>query len=446
MKKNIGYIIKLKRLENKLTQEELGEGICTPSYLSRIENNHVIPDESIFNLLIERLDIPIIKEEVNNVDINKRLENWHNNMLERKHFEENVYRLKDLVEQVGNEKCTIKFNIVYSRYLLMNGKTNKASEILFNIGNIMKLEYTRNYFLYVGVLMIYYFIKGKYERAIEEGLIIINAKGLDFLGNNHEIGMFYYNLALNYSKMYQSERCIHFSNIALSIFKDNYLLDRAIDCHLLLGISFNRLNLWEKSKESYLLSEKLIKFLSEQKRNTYLGMIYNNIGYSLECQGYYMQAITYYEKSLEHKKDVNDKVRTIINLVRSNYVDENKEKALHWLQLGIDRINNNSMSRNTVQLQIYQKLLQDDDYNYESVNQLEKTSFNYFIKNDLWQFVYEYSKLFAYMYEKQSYYKRANYMYKLAIKANEYKFSGGKKNEKSDFDLNFHDRDYLDFF
>ncbi|WP_368986332.1 helix-turn-helix domain-containing protein [Caldifermentibacillus hisashii] len=57
MQNNIGTIIKLKRIENKISQENLCRGICTPSYLSRIENNRLIPNTEIYKLLCERLGL-----------------------------------------------------------------------------------------------------------------------------------------------------------------------------------------------------------------------------------------------------------------------------------------------------------------------------------------------------------------------------------------------------
>ena len=47
----LGSILKLKRLEKNIKQEQLCEGICTPSYLSRIENNRLVADKEIYKLL-----------------------------------------------------------------------------------------------------------------------------------------------------------------------------------------------------------------------------------------------------------------------------------------------------------------------------------------------------------------------------------------------------------
>jgi len=54
----IGQIIKQKREELGLSQEELCEGICSPPTLSRIENGRQAPSYNRMNALLQRLGLP----------------------------------------------------------------------------------------------------------------------------------------------------------------------------------------------------------------------------------------------------------------------------------------------------------------------------------------------------------------------------------------------------
>lgn len=54
----IGEIMKERRLELGLTQEELCEGICEPITVSRLENGRQTPSRNRVNALLERLDLP----------------------------------------------------------------------------------------------------------------------------------------------------------------------------------------------------------------------------------------------------------------------------------------------------------------------------------------------------------------------------------------------------
>lgn len=51
----VGQVVKKERVQSRITQEELSDGICTPSYLSRLENGQVNPSPEIVRLLLERL-------------------------------------------------------------------------------------------------------------------------------------------------------------------------------------------------------------------------------------------------------------------------------------------------------------------------------------------------------------------------------------------------------
>lgn len=53
----IGYIIKQRREELHYTQEELAEGICSITTLSRIENGERLPSKDNFEMLFQRLGI-----------------------------------------------------------------------------------------------------------------------------------------------------------------------------------------------------------------------------------------------------------------------------------------------------------------------------------------------------------------------------------------------------
>lgn len=54
----IGEIIRQKRQEAGLTQEELCHGVCDPSTLSRIETGKQAPSRNVANVLLQRLDQP----------------------------------------------------------------------------------------------------------------------------------------------------------------------------------------------------------------------------------------------------------------------------------------------------------------------------------------------------------------------------------------------------
>ncbi len=55
----VGDVIKRKRRERKRTQELISKGVCSVSYLSKIENNKMMPSDYVIKELSRRLDIDI---------------------------------------------------------------------------------------------------------------------------------------------------------------------------------------------------------------------------------------------------------------------------------------------------------------------------------------------------------------------------------------------------
>lgn len=54
---DIGSFIKRKRKELNVTQDEISNGICSISYLSKIENNQIVPNDYYVKEIMERLEI-----------------------------------------------------------------------------------------------------------------------------------------------------------------------------------------------------------------------------------------------------------------------------------------------------------------------------------------------------------------------------------------------------
>jgi transcriptional regulator with XRE-family HTH domain len=52
----VGDVIRKNRIELKITQEQLSEGICSVSSLSKIENNTRVPSKVVFDALMQRMD------------------------------------------------------------------------------------------------------------------------------------------------------------------------------------------------------------------------------------------------------------------------------------------------------------------------------------------------------------------------------------------------------
>ena len=52
-----GLLIKKQRKALDISLEALSHGVCSPSYLSKIENNILVANDDIYNLLFKKLGI-----------------------------------------------------------------------------------------------------------------------------------------------------------------------------------------------------------------------------------------------------------------------------------------------------------------------------------------------------------------------------------------------------
>lgn len=59
----LGILIKQERLQKNISQELLCKNICTTSYLSKVENAHVVCSDEIYTQLLQKLGINYLKDE-----------------------------------------------------------------------------------------------------------------------------------------------------------------------------------------------------------------------------------------------------------------------------------------------------------------------------------------------------------------------------------------------
>lgn len=196
MHHKVGSLIKLKRVERKITQEELCEGICTPSYLSRIENNRVIADEEIYRLLFRKMDIDLDEILNFNKQIDDKIEKLYMEILLKRNSDEHIKDIDALKQSSNNlsRDISLKLDIGNCRYLLSTNQIDSAENLLNNLETIMFQTSNRNFFLYTNVLILYQYIKKNYSKAIEVGQILMHLDSFKSLGTEYELGIFFYNL------------------------------------------------------------------------------------------------------------------------------------------------------------------------------------------------------------------------------------------------------------
>lgn len=413
---NLGSFLKLKRIEKNIRQDDLCRGICTPSYLSRIENNHVVADEEIYILLLERLGIAYdqLLESIEHID--EKIEKWYESLLNNELHQVNIEELKGL-SVIGGGNTSFKFEIVYCRYLLEHDDLTEASKVLKNLKQIIKVANNRTFFLFTNVLLLYYIKTDKFSEAVEAGVELLQLVGYENLGDRFELGIFYYNFSLSLKNIYCYEEALIYIEKALKIFKDEYFLERALAFHIILGTCFNNLRKWDDAIATYRLAERILIYLPKEVQNKYLYIISNNLGNCFEYQGKYNEAINYYLEAIRYVNDDNKKTIQL-NIIRTYYLKGDIESARRWLKSKQAEDDNRLSEKYQIQLKIFETIT-DHNLTIDNVMNIQKSSINYFLSIKDWKLTVRYSELFANIYESYSHYKQANLLYKLALQTNQ---------------------------
>ena len=140
--KQITKILKSKRMELGKSLEEVSQGICCTSYLSRIENNQVKLQEMYLKPLFEKLDIDYdaLKEERKNNQFVELMEKilFYDNMI-HENYEEIILimdRLETVVDHLGNQELIFYMYLVALYYR----KTNQLNKAYRQINILRKMQ------------------------------------------------------------------------------------------------------------------------------------------------------------------------------------------------------------------------------------------------------------------------------------------------------------------
>ncbi|SES10497.1 tetratricopeptide repeat protein [Psychrobacillus sp. OK032] len=418
---SIGYIIKQERLNQNIKQTVLARGICSTSYLSKIENNSTVPSEDVINLLLERLNLEI--DKLPNEEENKFIDAFY-----ELYKDAIIQRDKKLIRATLHEFSVqktyflqLKNYYTYNLYMfrLMLILNEKKENLQSTYAVIIKSEDNfdeKQRFIRNLNLGLYYYLNGDYYKALsklESSLKFVN----NVSNEEWEIADFHNVLSLIYFRCNDFFNTINHATKSLNFYKDNLLFERAIDCYIVIGASHKKMRRYKEAEKNYNLAKKLV---IDYKVVNYEGMIYQNIGSLYAIQEDHDKAIEYYKMSLKSKEEnynVEGYLITILSIIKEYSKQNNHIEVLSWCKKGFEAMEDIENKNNTeyhsyyCHLEIYRAL-------HSSTDELEsvlKKGINYFelVHDD--RHVQKYSILLANYYFKESKFKAADLYYQKAI-------------------------------
>lgn len=374
-----GKIIRFYREKYQMTQEQLGNGICSGTHISKIERLHTEYAPEIITLLSERLGINIENEITKLKNIKKRLNHWHDVIIMQ------LFEEMDLINHELEQEDLIQisdyinfYKLLRVKYLLMHNLTEEASDI---IAEIHKKEHKLSSYeanLFKHVLGVYFLAKHENPKAIQ-ALKSIN----DTEYNNKE---YTYHLAVAYHLNESPVMAYFFADKSRQFFKEinNYL--RVIDAEMLMVIQVKDDGDFKETIQRF---ESLIKSCDLCNAPDRKAKVLHNLAFEYFRRKNYEPANKYYKESMSLKDNESSPyLLSLDGYIRSAYYGSllPKDELLQLANEGLEKAlkKNEQLYINLFTLLSF--LIQDKEQKYHqylsehSLPLFEKFGFVYLIK------------------------------------------------------------------
>jgi len=397
-----------------MKQITLAKGICSTSYLSKIENNQTVPSEEVLQFLLARLDLSF--DELSTNDEEELVRNLFD--LYKEAINE---RKKDLVENKLKILCDKNvlfkdaknyylFNLYILRIKIIVNPSSLEIEKILNGLDQMKSEFdNRQKFIFYLNYGLYKYKKKDYKNALldlEEAHTIFS----DFHIENWEIADFYNVLSITFLLNNQLLNTIEYAHKALKIYKDLFIFNRAIDCYIVIGIAQKRTMNFKHAEENFLLAKKIANELNISKQDS---LINSNLGSLMSVMGDSDLAIQYYFKSLESDFTLDSKLTTIFSIIQEYFKTKRTTEVKFWCEEGLKLIDESYHSR-LLSFTYHFKLYLAISSNNDAKEQVLIDTIIYFEKVEDYRHAQKYSILLAEYYSVHRKYKNSTLYFQKA--------------------------------
>ena len=404
---NFGHVIKLERIRRNMKQISLARGICTPSYLSKIENNSIVPSQEVVDLLLKRLELSVIQNKnVDDESYLKKIREMYFNAIMNKDRELTAKQLKEL----NAERYLFVDSTNYYTYQLMvlrltliaQDIQNDTSELIMalselsgNFNDYQMFLFHSNVGSYYSFMLDYNSTLQAYEKAITYSKKI-NIEPWEEADFNYVLGHCY----ITQQRWVIS---IEYIQKALEFFKSGFYNTRAIECYLILALAQDASFQLDEAMENLLLAQKISTQLNLKDN---FPLIKQNIGTCASRKGLSQDAIHYFMESLEYRDENDEKLYPIYSLVKEYSKLKNSKEVIKWAEMGLSLIKE---SQNPA-LQTFAHHLNVYLTKESHQNQFEKSvldAYQFFKENKDFRHTQKYALLLGNYYFKNNKYKNA---------------------------------------
>ena len=413
MEYNYGNLIRVERLRQNMKQSVLARGICSISYLSKIENNQTSASDEVLELLFERLEIEVplyhdFRYQAEKV-IKEIREILKEAILTRKNGDE-----QEKVRKYMNHPAVKQSKSVYTTLMITLARLGVMPggdpKYLTEVGWIEDQLSTDDRIRYNMLKALQYFQENEKElsyKLIEEVTEKLPQSGIpdwETADIRYVTGALYYRFTDNIQALENLQSSLRY-------FQENFCLERMIECHMIIGLTYKRR---KRYADALSYNQKALKVANATDLRNYYGMLYNNIGEIYSLLGEQDKALTYFMESFEYKVDIRSKLFSVLSLVEVNAKQKNEKGVLDWLETGHELMQQHeSIEEFNQHFDIYWNHFKEK--NRQSVMNSLKSAVIYFEEHDEYMYAKKYALWLAQELKASGKYKLATDYYEKVI-------------------------------
>lgn len=294
---SIGKVIYYHRRKQNKTQEQLCQGICSVTHLSKIENNVKEANPKTLQMLCDRLQISIEEENKKSELVRHKLDIFYET-IERLHQEKAAILYKELREYKEYVHCTdmiYLYELYMLRYYLLLHDFSTFEDSSRGIHKYISKFSPFETYVWDLLQAIYY---GKKEQFSQALLFLSRAenKAEEYRA---KISEYYYFRSALHGHLSHYSLSIHYAYKALHVFHQTNNLLRMVHVKMILAINFIHIGEFDKGKEIlvHILSDAEMLQDTETK-----ALSFHNLGFLYYKQGNIEESLDYYSQALQHKE------------------------------------------------------------------------------------------------------------------------------------------------
>ncbi|MCP3738425.1 helix-turn-helix domain-containing protein [Rossellomorea sp. BNER] len=409
-----GEIIKFYRKKAGLTQEELGLGICTLSYISKIERGQSACSSEIIELLSERLHLDIKKEIRRFENLGNQLYHWHKTIIMRRLKEvDEINKELEKIPFINSSKYAALYQLLQARYYILKMNYKKTYTLLQYVEkehpNLP--PYEKNLLKHVwGIYYICNCISSRTENH-QKAIEVLKEIEKDEYGNPE----YNYDLAVAYHCIDSRVMAYAYAEKALRYFREtnNSLMAITAESLMLLQIGNDIHHNLEELTESYynLIHHSELLYATDKK-----GMLLNNLGFEHFRRKDYAHAHKFYKEALQ----MTDKSSVLYLQRLYNYLESGlagkimrKSSMLRKAQEGMSLAK--KLENEFYQLVFKLLILLTENKLNQYYTFIEKDALPYFQLNNHTIFINKYAKELYDHYMESEHYQKAAQISKVLI-------------------------------